>query len=186
MNTSINIFAPAKTSSIITEQACEAANTCDTDQLSFKAYFTAWLASTAILAPFTSKTLFPLLQNSAKAAGSQCSGPNNACGYKWTAAAYDGNIGIGQQMSALGVIQSALVAVPGTDNSARVPVTNSTGGTSLGDSNAGGGKGKGGRGGESGKMDVAVTQGERAGAGFATVVVLLSLLGGMGFMVLEK
>lgn len=84
------------------------------------------------------------------------------------------------------MIQSALVAVPGTDNSARVPVTNSTGGTSLGNSDAGGGVGKGGKGGESGKMDVAVTQGERAGAGFATVVVLLSLLGGMGFMVLEK
>ncbi|KAI9650792.1 hypothetical protein NHQ30_000823 [Ciborinia camelliae] len=181
VNTSINVFASSKTNSIITEQACEIPNTCDTDQLSFKAYFTAWLASTSILAPFTSKTIFPLLQTNAKAAAGQCSGPNNACGFKWTQATYDGNTGIGQQMSALGGIQNAMVAVPGADNSRNVPVTNSTGGTSVGNSNAGGGT----TGKTSMKVEIVITQGDRVGAGFATVAVLLSVLGGAGFMVLE-
>ncbi|KAB8294013.1 hypothetical protein EYC80_009475 [Monilinia laxa] len=182
MNTSVNIFASSKTNSVITEQACENVNKCDTDQLSFKAYFTAWLASTSILAPFTSQTLFPVLQTTAKAAGTQCSGPNNACGFKWSQGDYDGNIGIGQQMSALGGIQSAMVAVPGVDNSRNVPVTNTTGGTSVGDSNAGSGK----TGMLSMKEEIVITNGDRVGAGFATLAVLLSLLGGAGFMILEK
>ncbi|CAD6446177.1 eeb9625f-7ca9-444e-93d9-64366702ec7e [Sclerotinia trifoliorum] len=190
MNTSINIFASTKTNSIITEQACEKANTCDTDQLSFKAYFVAWLASTSILAPFTSKTLLPLLQISAEAAGSQCSGPNNACGFKWTDEIYDGNTGIGQQMSALSAIMSSVVAVPGVDSVGFVPVTNGTGGTSVGNNNAGSGNADGMGGGLGvevrGEAEFAGYEGDRVGAGFATLAVLLSLFGGAGFMVLEK
>ncbi|QSZ36080.1 hypothetical protein DSL72_007204 [Monilinia vaccinii-corymbosi] len=182
MKTSIKTFASNDTNSIITEQACESANRCNTDQLSFKAYFTSWLAATAILAPFTSKTLFPILQNSAKAAGAQCSGPNGACGFSWAKGSYDGNTGIGQQMSALGGIQSAMVAVPGADNSGIVPVTNTTGGTSVGDSNAGSGK----TGTMSMDQDIVITNGDRAGAGFATVVILLALSCAVGFMVLDK
>ncbi|TGO39629.1 hypothetical protein BHYA_0050g00140 [Botrytis hyacinthi] len=180
MNTSINIFASKKSNSIITEQACEAVNKCDTDQLSFKAYFTAWLASTSILAPFTAQSIFPILQSSAKAAGGQCAGTGGACGFKWTEGTFDGNVGVGQQMSALGAIQSAMVAVPGTDNARIGPVTNSTGGTSVGDSGAGSGK----MGREGVGVQVVVTKGDRVGAAVATVAVLMSLCGGAAFMIL--
>ena len=92
------------------EQACEDINTCDTDQLSFKAYTSRWLAATTQLAPFTASTIQPLLKSSAMAAAQQCSGPNNECGFKWTqGATWDGTTGVGQQMSALEVIQANLV-----------------------------------------------------------------------------
>ncbi|TVY14369.1 Mannan endo-1,6-alpha-mannosidase DCW1, partial [Lachnellula arida] len=42
---------------IMTEQACEQLSTCDTDQLSFKAYLSSWLAATSLLAPFTTPTV---------------------------------------------------------------------------------------------------------------------------------
>jgi mannan endo-1,6-alpha-mannosidase len=163
------------------EQACEQPGTCNTDQLSFKAYLSSWLAGTAILAPFTLPTIAPLLASSAIAAAQQCNaGPNSKCGFRWTERTKsDGNFGIGQSMSALGVIQSAMVSVPrkavatsqqpgqpqaGTPTgqaqpgetgevtvmdpsnpsdpgeevpASFVPVTNSTGGTSVGNADAG-------------------------------------------------
>ncbi|KAM3066103.1 hypothetical protein ACMFMG_010555 [Clarireedia jacksonii] len=174
------IFAPS-TPPVIIEQACENANTCNTDQLSFKAYFTAWLASTSVLAPFTASTIYPLLQATAIGASTACTGPNNACGFKWTSGTYDGNTGVGQQMSALGAIQSAIVGVKGVE--IKAPVTNSTGGTSVGNAGAGQGSNAGMKG--MNEDTVKITQGDRVGAGFATLAVLLSVLGGSAFMVLE-
>lgn len=116
------------------EQACEEENSCNTDQLSFKAYFSRWLAATTKSAPFTYNTIKPLLKSSAEAAALQCSGTvfPNACGFKWTqGSTWDGTNGVGQQMSALEVIQGNLI------DQAKVLATNSTGGTSLGDSAAG-------------------------------------------------
>lgn len=59
---------------VMLEQACETPGTCDTDQLSFKAYFTAWLASSSILAPFISNTVASFLKPTAEAAAQQCDG----------------------------------------------------------------------------------------------------------------
>lgn len=161
------------------EQACETGNTCDTDQLSFKAYFSTWLASTSILAPFTLPTIGPYLATSAKAAALQCSGPNNICGFKWTdGSVYDGTTGVGQQMSALGVIHSAMVQIPGEKLVA--PVTNSTGGTSLGDASAG-------------TMtpglnmpvtQIVVTTGDKVAASFLTVAMVGGVIGGSAFAIL--
>ncbi|PQE33159.1 glycosyl hydrolase family 76 protein [Rutstroemia sp. NJR-2017a WRK4] len=180
LNRTAAIFASSNPP-IITEQACERANTCNTDQVSFKAYFTAWLASTSVLAPFTAPTIYPLLQASATGASTACTGPNNACGFKWNNGNYDGNTGVGQQMSALGAIQSAMVGVKGVE--VKAPVTNSTGGTSVGNVGAGQGSSAGMKGMKA--QTVTVTQGDRVGAGFATLAVLLSVLGGSAFMVLE-
>lgn len=124
---------------VMMEQGCENVKTCDTDQLSFKAYFSSWLASTTTLAPFTSKQIFPLLASTANAAAQVCNGGANGrlCGFRWTQApTNDGNIGVGQQMSALGAIQSAMVQVPGKKVIAPL-VTTTTGGTSKGDASAG-------------------------------------------------
>ena len=155
--------------------------------MSFKAYFSAWLAQTSTLAPFTLPVIAPILAASAKAAGSICTGgaSGTQCGFKWTSGANDGKFGIGQQMSALGAIQSAMVAVPG--EIIAVPVTNTTGGTSVG--NAAGGVVNGQNPTEKALMVTntnPVQTRDRVAAGFLTVAVLGSVIGGGVFMVLES
>jgi mannan endo-1,6-alpha-mannosidase len=164
------------------EEACEdvtsTANpqgTCDTDQLSFKAYFSRWLAATAKVAPFTHDTIMALLKPSAQAAASQCDGGTDGvtCGEHWTAGStWDGTYGVGQQMSALSVVQSLLI------DEAPDLVTNSTGGTSKGNSAAGGSSTD-----SSGVVEKPVTTGDKAGAGILTALVLCGVVGGIGFMV---
>lgn len=159
------------------EQACENVNTCDTDQLSFKSYFSQWLASTSILAPFSAATITPMLAASAKAAGLQCG--SGTCGFKWTAgAAYDGSTGVGQQMSALSAIQSSLVQVKG--EAVVAPVTNTTGGTSQGDASAGISKPVSGM----TEEDTVITTGDRVASGFLTLAVVGGVIGGSTFMVM--
>jgi mannan endo-1,6-alpha-mannosidase len=163
------------------EQACEDVNTvgtCDTDQQSFKAYLSRWMAATAKLVPSTASYILPLLQNSAAAAAAQCDGgaTGEVCGEHWTAgSAYDGTAGVGQQMSALSVIQGLLI------EQAPALVTNSTGGTSVGNAAAGGGSSS--SGGSSGTAITPATGGDKAGAGILTALVLCGLLAGVWFMV---
>lgn len=167
---------------IMQEQACESANTCDTDQLSFKTYFSSWLAATATLAPFTYNQIAPLLATSARAAAKICNGGNSGtqCGSKWTTGTNDGSFGIGQQMSALGAIQSSLIQVPGQKVVA--PVTNSTGGTSQGNPSAGIGTTS-----ATPTFDTTpVTTKEKVGAALMTFAVLSSAIGGTVFMVMES
>ena len=47
---------------------------CNVDQRSFKAYFSRWLADTAILAPFTHDIIMPKLAKGATAAIKVCNG----------------------------------------------------------------------------------------------------------------
>ncbi|KAK2627925.1 hypothetical protein QTJ16_002571 [Diplocarpon rosae] len=185
---------------VMQEQACESGDFCNLDQLSFKAYFSSWLAGTTILAPFTASTITPLLTTSAQSAGLQCSGgtDGNACGLKWTNGAdYDGTTGIGQQMSALGVVQSVMVTIPrqagadpgsggGNGGSAGsgpdfAPVTNSTGGTSVGDASAGLGKH-----GAAPVQELKITTKDIVAASFLTVAVAGCFTGASLFMVLES
>jgi mannan endo-1,6-alpha-mannosidase len=150
------------------EIACELINDCTTNQFSFKAYLSRWMAETTQLAPFTYNTIMPKLRASAQAASSQCIGGsgNTFCGMKWTKGAYDGTTGVGQQMSALEVVQGLL-----TPN-ASAPLTNSTGGTSVGNSAAG----------TTSSSDPLVnlppiTAGDR----IAATLMSVGLLGGFGF-----
>lgn len=92
---------------------------------------------------------------------------------KWTEGArYDGTTGVGQQMSALEVIQSLLVS------RVAAPVTNSTGGTSRGDPSAG----------SSGTFDPSLPQGtiqqrDKVGAGFLTTLIIISGIGSVWWMI---
>lgn len=123
----------------------------------------------------------PYFQASAQAAASQCDGTaagvtGDACGTKWTAGAtWDGSYGIGQQMSALQIVQANLI------QSAGYPVTDKTGGISKGDPGAGTG------GDEStttGAPDLhPISTGDRAAAGIATAVVIVVILGGAWWLV---
>jgi mannan endo-1,6-alpha-mannosidase len=164
------------------EAACEGVNpdgsdTCDVDQRSFKAYLARWIAATMVRAPFTYPQLKPILETSAAAAASTCTGGENgtSCGSKWwKGPVYDGNTGVGQQMCALEVIQSNLITqVAG-------PVTDNSGGTSQGNPNAGTSS-------PVGPNDLSkhpVTATDRAGAGVLTVLIVFFIVGGAWWIVL--
>jgi mannan endo-1,6-alpha-mannosidase len=93
------------------------------------------------------------------------------CGLKWqSGTAWDGTTGVGQEMAALEVIQSNLIA------QVRGPVTNSTGGTSKGDYSAG----------TTSVSPTAITpatEADRVGAGFVTTVVLACFVGMVWWMI---
>jgi len=161
---------------VMYEVACETNGKCDVDQLSFKAYLSRWMAATTKMAPYTFDTIMPLLQTSAAAAALQCSGgsQDRTCGLKWTdGATWDGTYGVGQQMAAMEVLQSNLI----TEVSG--PVTNTTGGTSVGNSNAGSGSTTS----TTGVSTSPTTTGDRVGAGFLTSIVLIGIIGGAWWMV---
>jgi mannan endo-1,6-alpha-mannosidase len=120
---------------VMNEVACEGNGLCNVDQRSFKAYLARWMAASTKMAPFIHDQVMVKLKASAQAAALQCSGGTNGrtCGLRWTkGAAFDGSVGVGEQMSALEVIQGMLI------DQVAGPVTNTTGGTSTGNYNAGG------------------------------------------------
>lgn len=155
------------------EPSCEA-GVCSTDMLSFKGYVHRWLAVVTQVAPFTRDRIMKLLRSSAAEAVKQCTGGDNGrqCGFHWTTGVYDGKTGAGQQMNVLGALSSLLV------HEAKAPVTNSTGGTSIGDPNAGS---------RSPQLpqDAPVTTGDRAGAGILTALVLGTTIGGIVWMAID-
>ena len=118
----------------VMREHCEAVNSCDNDQTTFKAYLSRWMAATTVMAPFTYDTIMPKLQTSAAAAAANCNKNDfgRRCGLKWAPSLTpDKFFGVGEQMAALEVIQSNLVP------HAAPPVTETTGGTSKGDGSAG-------------------------------------------------
>ncbi len=83
-------------------------------------------------------------------------------------------------MSALSVIQSSMVQIPGEKIVA--PVTNSTGGTSQGDASAGTMT----PGSSTGMMDttVVVTMGDKVAASFLTIAMVGGVIGGSAFVIM--
>jgi len=96
---------------VLFEAECELDMTCDTDQLSMKAYLVRWLAATSIMAPFTMGRVGEILRTSAQAAARSCTGgaDNNTCGSKWYLDGWDGTSGLGQQLSAMEVMYALRV-----------------------------------------------------------------------------
>ncbi|TAQ90349.1 hypothetical protein B7494_g1336 [Chlorociboria aeruginascens] len=118
----------------VMQEICEESGVCDTDQKSFKAYLSRWMAAATQMAPFTYENVTSLLTSSAKAATAQCNGGSSGqdCGIRWyNNGTWDGTNGVGQQMSALEVTLGTLI------QQVAAPVTNSTGGTSIGNPSAG-------------------------------------------------
>lgn len=144
---------------------------CNTDQRSFKAYLSRWLAATTLLAPWTADTIMPLLRTSALAAAQSCSGGSDdvTCGNRWWAEGWDGLWGVGEQISALEVIQSNLIG------GVKGPLSSATGGTSKGDASAGGGQD--GVPPTEGIISDDLSKHDRHGAIALTVVLILVMLG---------
>jgi mannan endo-1,6-alpha-mannosidase len=132
-----NFYSLENATNVLFEQACEPFNTCNNDQYSFKAYASRYLAKTAVLAPYTLPAIRTLLTTSAESAAQACSsGADNAtCGQKWYVGGFDGNAGIGQQMSALEAVQALLPILPRQARlgPANANSTNSTGSGSVQD-----------------------------------------------------
>lgn len=156
---------------IMVEVACEPQGTCNNDQPSFKAFLARWMAATVQVAPFTEGQVMRKLRASAIAAAQQCVGgpQGRTCGRKWTEKVWDGRTGVGEEMSALSVIQANLI------QKVAPPLTANTGGVSKSDPTAG----------TEGDNPVIleplltrkITMGDRAGAGILTAVTLGGLLG---------
>lgn len=113
LKTCINtFFSPyPNATNIMYEWACETYGTCDTDQYSFKAYLSRWMAQSTVVAPYIHAPVLEFLNVSANAAAQSCSGGNDSqtCGQKWYVGGYDGSFGVGQQLSALETVQSLLL-----------------------------------------------------------------------------
>lgn len=170
LNGTLSVFFP---DGIAMEVSCEEHQSCTTDMLSFKGYDHRWMAQTAQLAPFTALTIQPVLESSARAAVAQCTGGTSGrtCGFMWSSGRYDSTQGAGQTMNVLG----AVTALLHTDSDA--PVTNSTGGTSVGNADAGLGS--------NGQLltdQVPITTADRVGAALLTIIVIGSAVGAMGWM----
>jgi mannan endo-1,6-alpha-mannosidase len=183
LGATLRVFFPNGTAF---EPACEAGMTCTSDMLSFKGYVHRWMAVTAQLATYTRQTIMPVLRTSAQSAVRTCAGGTNGrmCGFKWAEAAaqgtgWDGTLGAGQQMNVLGALSSLLTADAGTLGIP--PVTNTTGGTSGGDSSAGYGHG-------SPWLDnvTPITTADRAGAGILTAITLISIVGIFWWMLVDE
>ena len=129
-----NFYSLENATNVLFEQACEPFNTCNNDQYSFKAYASRYLGKTAVLAPYTLPAIRNLLTTSAQAVAQACSsGADNAtCGQKWYVGGFDGNPGIGQQMSALEAVQALLPVLP-RESFLGTAGTNTTGSTSVQD-----------------------------------------------------
>ncbi|KAF3480951.1 glycosyl hydrolase family 76 protein [Arthroderma uncinatum] len=159
---------------IMSEIACEEYGTCETDQKSFKAYLARWMAATTQMAPFATDFIMTRLRACAAAAAKTCTGGDDrtACGLKWTTGEFDGSNGVGEQMAAMEIFQSNLIA------KAVPPLTNSTGGISKGNP---GGSSKG-----SGVESTAlrsINTADKAGAGILTIL-LLSTIGGATYWII--
>ena len=104
------------------EITCEPAKTCDASQEILKGTFLEGLAQITVVAPYTSSKILPWLQGSATAAAKTCTGgSSNLCGANWYEKTYDDNGSIENQVAALGLFTSNLVAF-----NSHAPATQST------------------------------------------------------------
>lgn len=156
---------------IMYEAACQSPTldsfSCNTDQRSFKAYFSRFLGLTSILVPETYPTIRTWLVDSANAAAWSCVGgtDGHTCGLSWTNGTYDGNYGLGEQMSALEVMQNLRVA------DFEGPLTASTGGTSEGNPAAGYAQAS------TDAAPLSLDAGDKVGASIITAVIGAAVIG---------
>ncbi|KAF2148641.1 glycoside hydrolase family 76 protein [Myriangium duriaei CBS 260.36] len=146
-----DVFFTSTNNQVMYEVACEPSNNCDVDQYAFKANLARAMAASIKVLPSFKSSMMPYLVASAQAAARQCNGGSDGitCGTHWTADTWDGSYGVGQQLSALEVIQSLLIdnvpapltsanAVHSTSTSSSNQSTNSsTGSTPSASANSG-------------------------------------------------
>lgn len=118
----------------------------------------------------------PYIKASAAGAAGQCDGGANGttCGMNWATTTYDAFTGVGQEMSALSVVQSLMYYV---NPDLKPPLTLDTGGNST--SNPGAGSDSSSSGNTLGIVYTEkITTADRAGAGIVTAIILMGMTGG--------
>lgn len=122
-----------------------------------------------MLVPQTEPVIRKWLVDSANAAAGSCSGGSDGvtCGLSWTnwSQGWDGKWGLGEQMSALEVMQNLM------SNSRPAPYTADTGGSSIGNPAAGYGTPI------TDARPLSLDSGDKAGAGILTAVIGATLVG---------
>ena len=184
-----NSIMPPGGGQIISEVTCETTQppTCNKDQPAFKGFLARWMAVTTQMAPFTAPRIMPLLEASAQAAAQVCTGqyssmqPGTVCGRRWYQNVWDGQYGIGEQMSAMSVFQNNLIA------SQPPPFSAKKGGTSKADPGAGGNP--------HGTQDAyssdpiyeyQIKTADKVGAGILTGAAVLGMFGGCFWMIMGE
>jgi len=149
--------------------------------LAFKGLLAHWLADTVQMVPYTSQDIMPVLRTSAQAAAKACDG---GCAFVWhgTSTGEKSGSGVGEQLSALSVVQGLLVG------GAAAPVTVKTGG-SVGNATStstGGENGTQTSGSATGSVSPSATGNAAVavGAEAARVWMLAGLLGSVAWLVL--
>ncbi|KAG5354541.1 Mannan endo-1,6-alpha-mannosidase DCW1 [Yarrowia sp. B02] len=159
--------------------------TCNNDQRCFKAIFSRFIGYAALFLPDIRDDIMKKLRASAIAALQTCSGGSDGhtCSIDWLTGAYSNDwIGLGEQMSALEVLQNNLIFNPkmapnvttnenGTTGGGIGPLTHDTGGTSEGSPDAGSSSAN------PLLMNLDIKGSDKAGAGVLTAVLLIGVLG---------
>lgn len=119
---------------------------------SFRGFVLRWMADTAQLCPWTRKPIMTAVLSSAQAAVETCNGGDNGrmCGLRWGLRKFDGEVNLGQETGVLSVLMTALLlgetfyenADYGGESNldgyrVKPPLTQDTGGTSMGNPQAG-------------------------------------------------
>ncbi|KAF4124465.1 mannan endo-1,6-alpha-mannosidase [Geosmithia morbida] len=172
-----DIFFRGSGNDVMEEVSCESSNQCNTDQESFKAYLSRWLAATTQWVPSTYERIIPKLRGSAEAAIKQCTGGDNGrlCGLRWSTGKFDGTTGVGPQMAAVEIILSCNIKYR-----ARI-FTSETGGTSKGDPSAGGKSSE-----DSIKKLKTINGGDTAGAAIVTILILSLMLAALFWLFMDE
>lgn len=160
---------------VLVDITCEPIGKCDRNQITFKAYYSTWLAFMTTIVSSTYDLVMPRMLSSAVAAAETCVGPglntNTACGIQWYTRTFD-YAGLEQQMAVLGGLNAALVQFK-----RQPPFTLNTGGVSKSNPAAGTNSST-----AIPQLDN-VTTGDRAGAGILTVVFVAGWSVGLWWMV---
>jgi len=162
----------------LVEYACEPLKNCNKDQRSFKAYLARWLGVTMQLVPETRGTIQPWIEGSTDAVAKACSDTPQglACGRTWYDNRDDGERDVGNQMTAMSMVQTNFIlkgAAPladiNTGNSASDPSAGSNGKTLVQDK----------------IYTRKITAGDKAGAWILTVICIVMTIVGMFALLVE-
>jgi mannan endo-1,6-alpha-mannosidase len=123
LNRTLDVFFP---DGVLSEIACESQNTCNMDTKAYKGILAHSLVDTIQMAPYTSQIILPKLTSSAKAAAKACNG--DVCPEVWNGkASTNVTSGVGEQLSALSVVQGLLVKDAAVGESSANSTSTSTG-----------------------------------------------------------
>jgi mannan endo-1,6-alpha-mannosidase len=113
---------------VMVEIACESVETCNNSMDILKGTFVQELAQIAVVAPYTSSKILPLLQGSATAAAMTCTGgtSKSLCSSRWYDKEFGKIDGIEVQVSALNLFTSNLVAFNSHAPATQATASNST------------------------------------------------------------